>query len=54
VLSVTVYLTDLDRYAEFNEVYRRRVPDPFPARAVVGVQRLPAGAMVEVQAVASR
>jgi len=52
VLSVTVYLADMERYREFNEIYQRRVPAPRPARAVVAVSALPAGAAVEIQVVA--
>lgn len=54
LVSVTVYLTDMDLYAQFNAVYAERLPEPFPARACVAVAALPAGARVELQAVAHR
>ena len=54
VVSVTVYLTDMDRYAEFNEIYAARLPAPYPARACVAVAELPGERLVEVQAVARR
>ena len=50
----TVYLTNMGRYAEFNETYRERFRTPFPARACVAVAALPAGASVEIQVIASR
>ncbi|MFT4537911.1 MAG: 2-iminobutanoate/2-iminopropanoate deaminase [Planctomycetota bacterium] len=53
VISATVYLTDMQRYAEFNEIYARRLPAPYPARTCVAVRELPAGAAVEIQVVAS-
>lgn len=54
VLQATVYLTDLDNYAAFNEIYGRRMGDPYPARACVEVGRLPGDARVEIQVIARR
>jgi 2-iminobutanoate/2-iminopropanoate deaminase len=54
VVKVTVYLTDVGRFAEFNEVYASFFGEHRPARAVVGVQALPRGAQVEIEAVAAR
>jgi len=53
-VNVTVYLTDMGRYGEFNRIYASRFPKPFPARAVVAVRGLPAGAQVEIQVTALR
>jgi 2-iminobutanoate/2-iminopropanoate deaminase len=52
VVSATVYLTDMGRYAELNAIYAERLPAPYPARACVAVAALPAGAQVEIQVVA--
>ena len=52
--QVTVYITDLSHWAEFNAVYERvlgTVKSP-PARAVVPVSGLSKGALCEIQAVA--
>lgn len=54
VVSVTVYLTDMARYGEFNALYAERMPAPHPARACVAVAALPGGRLVEVQAIARR
>ncbi|NCO69332.1 MAG: RidA family protein [Acidobacteria bacterium] len=54
VIKVTVYLTDLARFGEFNEIYRTFFGDHRPARAVVGVAALPRAAQIEVEAVAVR
>ena len=54
VVKTTVYMTDLGRFAEMNEVYAKRFPAPFPARATVQVSALPKGAAVEIDAVAVR
>ncbi len=54
VAKVTVYLTDLARFGEFNEIYAEFFGAHRPARAVIGVAALPRGAEVEVEAVAAR
>lgn len=54
VVKTTVYMTDLGRFAEMNEVYAKRFRAPFPARATVQVSALPKGAGVEIDAVAVR
>ena len=54
VVKTTVYMTDLGKFAEMNEVYAKRVREPFPARATVQVSALPKGAGVEIDAVAVR
>jgi len=54
VVSVNVFLTDMGQYAEFNQVYARLFPQPYPARACVAVAALPAKFRVEIQAVAAR
>lgn len=54
VVKTTVYLVDLGEFAAVNEVYARYFPPPHPARATVQVAALPAGARVEIEAVAAR
>jgi 2-iminobutanoate/2-iminopropanoate deaminase len=54
VVSARVYLTDLARFGEFNEIYASFFGEHRPARAVVGVAALPRGASVEIEAVAAR
>ena len=54
VVKTTVYMTDLGKFAEMNEVYAKRFRAPFPARATVQVSALPKGAGVEIDAVAVR
>jgi 2-iminobutanoate/2-iminopropanoate deaminase len=50
-VQVTVYLTDMDAFAEVNEAYAAFFPADPPARVAVGVASLPKGAQVELQAV---
>ena len=54
VVKTTVYLVDLGEFAAMNAVYGRYFSPPYPARATVGVAALPAGARVEIEAVATR
>ncbi len=54
VVKTTVYMTDLGRFAEMNEVYARHFSGVFPARATVEVKALPKGVLVEIDAVAIR
>ena len=51
IVKINVYLTDLANFIKFNEIMARYVPEPYPARAVVGVAALPRGALVEADAV---
>lgn len=50
-VRVTIYLTDLANFAKVNEIMARYFPEPFPARAAVGVKELPKGAVVEADAI---
>ena len=52
VVKVTVYLRDMGKYAEFNEVYSEFFNESRPARAVVEVSNLPKGIEVEIEAIA--
>ncbi len=52
VVKTTVYLTNLDDFARFNQVYAGYFGETKPARSTVQVSRLPKEALVEVEAVA--
>ena len=52
VLTVTVYLDDIDDFEEMNDVYQSFFESEPPARSAVGVDALPKGAAVEIEAVA--
>jgi len=51
VLKTTCYLSNMDDFAKFNEVYARYFTEK-PARSCVAVKALPKGALVEVEAIA--
>ena len=50
-VRVTVYLTDLAHFAKVNEVMAQYFPQPWPARAALGVAQLPRGARVEIDCI---
>ena len=51
-VKVMIYMTDIDRFNELNEIYARYLGSAKPARACVEVSRLPKGVLVEMDAVA--
>ena len=51
VLKTTCFITDMNDFAAFNEVYAEFFPGR-PARSCVEVSKLPKGALVEIEAVA--
>jgi 2-iminobutanoate/2-iminopropanoate deaminase len=52
VVKTTVFLADLADFAAMNDVYAEFFPHEPPARSTVQVAALPAGAAVEIEAVA--
>ena len=51
VLRVTVFLTDISKFAEVNEVYAGFFSEPFPSRSCVEVSNLPKGVGLEIDAI---
>jgi 2-iminobutanoate/2-iminopropanoate deaminase len=54
LVSVTVYVADVNDVEKMNEVYKKLMPDPKPARATVQVAGLIGGAKIEISAIAVR
>jgi len=52
VIKTTVFLADIQDFAAFNAVYAEFFPQAAPARSTVQAGGLPAGALVEIEAVA--
>ncbi|WP_332897735.1 Rid family detoxifying hydrolase [Haladaptatus sp. CMSO5] len=53
VLKVSVFLDDIDDFAEMNDTYATYFDDEPPARSAVEVGSLPKGVGVEIEAIAS-
>ncbi len=52
VVKTTVFIKDMNRFSEMNEVYGRYFKDQPPARSCVEVSRLPKDVEVEIEAIA--
>ena len=52
VVKTTVFLADMNDFAEMNEVYGRFFSENKPARATVQAARLPRDARVEIECIA--
>ncbi len=51
IVKLTVYLTDLGEFANFNAIAAEYLNKPYPARAAIGVASLPKDAVVEVEGI---
>ena len=49
--KVTIFLTSMKNFCEVNEVMAEFFHEPYPARAALGVNELPKGVSVEVEAI---
>ncbi len=54
VAKTTIFLIEIGDFTTVNEVYARFFGDSPPARSTFAVAALPRGALVEVEAIASR
>jgi 2-iminobutanoate/2-iminopropanoate deaminase len=53
VIKTTVFLKDMNEFAQMNEVYGRYFTAAPPARSTVQVARLPKDALVEIEVIAA-
>lgn len=53
VVKTTCFLEDIGMFAAFNEVYAQSFGRSLPARSAVGIDKLPKGALVEVEIIAA-
>jgi 2-iminobutanoate/2-iminopropanoate deaminase len=54
VIKTTIFLTDMNRFSEVNEIYGKYFEGDFPARETVQVSALPKFVNVEISMVAVR
>ncbi|MDU5949331.1 MAG: Rid family detoxifying hydrolase, partial [Paenibacillus macerans] len=52
VVKTTVFLKDMNDFAQVNEVYGSFFAEPYPARSAVEVARLPKDGLVEIEVIA--
>jgi 2-iminobutanoate/2-iminopropanoate deaminase len=54
VVKVSVFIRDMELYPKLNDLYGRYFSEPFPAREVVEVSRLPKNAALEISLIAMK
>jgi 2-iminobutanoate/2-iminopropanoate deaminase len=52
IVKTSIFLTDLKKFGEVNEVYGTYFTDKFPARETIQVAALPKGVPVEISVIA--
>jgi 2-iminobutanoate/2-iminopropanoate deaminase len=52
VIKTNVFLKDMSKFAEFNNIYAQYFKEPFPSRSTIEAAALPKGALVEIEVVA--
>ncbi len=50
-VKLNISMTDLGNFAAVNDVMMQFCPEPYPARAAVGVAALPKGVALEIEAI---
>ena len=50
-VKLTIYLTDLNQFANVNQVMATYFAEPYPARAAIEVSALPKQAQIEIDAI---
>ena len=54
VVKTTVFMADMNDFADMNAVYAEFFSEPYPARSAVAVKTLPKGALVEIEVLAQK
>ncbi len=52
IIKTMVFLTDMARFQEMNEIYKNYFPEEPPARTCIGVKELPRKSQIEIEAIA--
>ncbi len=53
LIKCSIFILDMDQFATINEIYGSYFHANYPARETVEVKKLPAGARVEISAIAA-
>lgn len=53
IVKTTIYTVELEKFAQINEIYKEYFNEPYPARVVVGVSKLPLNAKIEIEFIIS-
>ena len=52
IVKTSIFITDMNNFAQINEVYGKYFISDFPARETVQVSKLPLGVGIEISAIA--
>ena len=52
VVKTTVFMADMNDFADMNAIYAEFFSEPYPARSAIAIKTLPKGALVEIEVVA--
>jgi 2-iminobutanoate/2-iminopropanoate deaminase len=52
VVKTTVFMANMDDFADMNAIYAEFFTEPYPARSAVAVKTLPKGALIEIEVIA--
>ena len=53
IIKTSIFLTDLNNFAEVNQAYVEYFKEPYPARSTIEVSKLPKGGLVEIEVIAA-
>lgn len=51
IVKLTIYLMDLNVFADVNSIMQEYFTEPYPARTTIQVSDLPKGAAIEIEAI---
>ena len=51
IVKLNIFLTDLNHFATVNDIMAQYFSQPYPARAAIGVNELPKGAVIEADGI---
>lgn len=54
IIKTSIYLKDMNDFAEVNLIYASYLEEPFPARETIEVARLPKDARIEISIIAKK
>jgi 2-iminobutanoate/2-iminopropanoate deaminase len=54
ILKASIFIKDMNEFAQINEIYASYLQEPYPARETVEVARLPKDAGIEISIIAKK
>lgn len=54
IIKTSIFVTDLNNFAEVNQAYTEFFTEPYPARSTIEVSKLPKGSLVEIEVIAAK